>query len=719
MSTERPRVVIVGGGMAGLATAWELTQGDWRQRLESVTVYQRGWRLGGKGASSRGRHGRIEEHGLHVLLGYYDATFRVLRQVYGELDRARTDPDCPITTWRDAVAPSGDVGLAENAGGSWGSFVTRFSRNDQVPGEPGAEDRPLAPLDVAVRALRLLVDFQASMQPTSASGSVYLSTVPEPRGQEANLSAVLRGGGITAMAGVLEVLDRLARSAGAASAPVSAIQAAVAPLTRLVSAWRDGLRASMMADPAARRTWLLVDLAATNVLGMAVDGLLTGRGYDRIDHLDYREWLAGHGAAAETLASPIVRGMYDLVFAYEGGDKSRPRFAAGLGLQLAARMLLDFKGSIFWRMQAGMGEVVFAPLHQALVRRGVKVEFFHRADAISVSPDGRSVGEIDLTRQACPADHSMGYDPLIRVDGLPCWPDAPLADQLTNDPGRGSETHRSCGVDSRADLGAGSGDGERRVTLRAGEHFDVAVLAVSLGMVPHVAAELVDASPAWRAMTENVSTVATRAAQLWLDASSAQLGWDGPAGVTLSGFGDTFDTWADMTHLLHRERWPRHRAPRSLAYLCSALPEPTDQRAAEAALGQVHQTLRRFLDDEAGALWPGALGADGFRFDLLWDDQDRRGADRLEGQYVRANTDPSDRYVQSLPGSGRHRIKPGETGFDNLAIAGDWTACGLDAGCVEAATRSGVQAARAILDGSVRAATPSAGGPGHRREASA
>ncbi|HLS46340.1 MAG TPA: FAD-dependent oxidoreductase, partial [Ornithinicoccus sp.] len=75
----RDRVVILGGGMAGLTTAWELSSGSWTERFDSITVYQRGWRLGGKGASGRGDHGRIEEHGLHVLLGYYDATFRVLR----------------------------------------------------------------------------------------------------------------------------------------------------------------------------------------------------------------------------------------------------------------------------------------------------------------------------------------------------------------------------------------------------------------------------------------------------------------------------------------------------------------------------------------------------------------------------------------------------------------------------------------------------------------
>jgi len=32
----------------------------------------------------------------------------------------------------------------------------------------------------------------------------------------------------------------------------------------------------------------------------------------------------------------------------------------------------------------------------------------------------------------------------------------------------------------------------------------------------------------------------------------------------------------------------------------------------------------------------------------------------------------------------------------NLTVAGDWTACGLDAGCVEAAVMSGMLAAVAI-----------------------
>ena len=74
------------------------------------------------------------------------------------------------------------------------------------------------------------------------------------------------------------------------------------------------------------------------------------------------------------------------------------------------------------------------------------------------------------------------------------------------------------------------------------------------------------------------------------------------------------------------------------------------------------------------------------------------GPERLDTQYWRANTDPSDRYVQSLPGTDRYRLAPGRTGFSNLVVAGDWTDNGLNAGCVEGATRSGRLAAEAVLE---------------------
>src|SRR3982750_4573510 len=126
--------------MAGLTGAWALSDPA-ASEVESVTVYQRGWRLGGKGASSRGVHGRIEEHGLHVWLGYYDNAFALIREVYHELDRERdrTDPGCPIRSWRDAFPPADDVGVEDHVDGSWSHWVATFR---QRPGEPGDDRDP-------------------------------------------------------------------------------------------------------------------------------------------------------------------------------------------------------------------------------------------------------------------------------------------------------------------------------------------------------------------------------------------------------------------------------------------------------------------------------------------------------------------------------------------------------------------------------------------------
>ena len=98
------RIAILGGGVASLSTALELTSApDWQTRYD-ITVYQMGWRLGGKGASSRNpaAGGRIEEHGLHVWFGCYDNAFRLLRGCYEEL---RRPAGAPFPTMDSAFTP--------------------------------------------------------------------------------------------------------------------------------------------------------------------------------------------------------------------------------------------------------------------------------------------------------------------------------------------------------------------------------------------------------------------------------------------------------------------------------------------------------------------------------------------------------------------------------------------------------------------------------------
>ena len=54
-------LAIIGGGAASVAAAFELTRPQHRGKYR-VSVYQMGWRLGGKGASGRGPADRIERH---------------------------------------------------------------------------------------------------------------------------------------------------------------------------------------------------------------------------------------------------------------------------------------------------------------------------------------------------------------------------------------------------------------------------------------------------------------------------------------------------------------------------------------------------------------------------------------------------------------------------------------------------------------------------------
>ncbi len=89
---KRPKkIAILGGGVGALTAAWYLTsKSDWQRDYE-ITVYQLGWRLGGKGATGRNaqRNQRIQEHGLHVWFGWYENAFRTLRDVYGAVDAPR------------------------------------------------------------------------------------------------------------------------------------------------------------------------------------------------------------------------------------------------------------------------------------------------------------------------------------------------------------------------------------------------------------------------------------------------------------------------------------------------------------------------------------------------------------------------------------------------------------------------------------------------------
>ena len=133
------RVAVIGSGCASVAAAFELTRPEHGGRYQ-VTIYQTGWRMGGKGASGRGPAGRIEEHGLHVWLGFYENAFRLLRECYAELGR---DPAShPCADWRDAFFDAPLVGMVDAAeAGGWVRWTSYFPPAPGLPGdalEPGS-----------------------------------------------------------------------------------------------------------------------------------------------------------------------------------------------------------------------------------------------------------------------------------------------------------------------------------------------------------------------------------------------------------------------------------------------------------------------------------------------------------------------------------------------------------------------------------------------------
>jgi uncharacterized protein with NAD-binding domain and iron-sulfur cluster len=691
---ERTKIAIIGGGCAAVAAAFELTRPQLGSRFE-VTIYQLGWRLGGKGASGRGPCDRIEEHGLHLWMGFYENAFRLMRDCYEELGR---DPaKCRIADWRDAFSPCPLSAVADlGPDGKWLQWKVLFPSSSGDPGDPLTEESRWTLGRYLARCFALIGTLLESLQSSQAAPLASLPVQPsEPRSPSELLDRVSRLLSFGHL-GTLAALREAMRLLEVATRWLPELPQG--PFLSLHGLLKNALELELgrltRDDQGLRRLWEILDLMLAVVRGFLWHRLLWDpRGLDAINDYDCREWLRMHGASEGSLNSAFVRGLYDLAFAYADGDFNRPSIAAGQAVRGAFRAFFTYRGAFFWKMHAGMGDIVFAPLYEVLQRRGVRFEFFHRLVDIKLgeSRDGerRFVQGLEFEVQAKPRQKS-GYAPLVDVRGLPCWPSAPLYEQLTD-----GQRLRASGHDFESFEPSPSG---KRKLLEVAKDFDLVLLGVGGGALEHVSRQLIERDPAWRAMVRHTTTVATQALQLWLSSDFAELGWgDGP--VNLSGFVQPFDTWADMTHLATEEGWPV--APRAIAYFCSVFPDAprgTEPSTAERA-EEVLENARIFLDRDVSWLWPGAKkSASEFRWDLLVapGDASPTGATRLRTQFWRANVHPSDRYTLALPGTLQFRISPLDQSYDNFSVCGDWTDCGFNEGCVESAVMSGRLAAHAL-----------------------
>lgn len=672
--TKRQRIAIIGGGIGGLTAALELSATPQQRERCDITVYQMGWRLGGKCATGRNAaYGqRIEEHGIHGFLGSYFNALTLMQRLHQEW---APPPGHPLADFAKAFPK-------EYAAFFWEWEGDRLLRWHNV--------RAPSPLPLTAA-------------PALGTLSSWLGVAAKVLHQ---IAMGLRVEGIQEAAAEADMAARF-------DALIAAVDAAIPPnqpgtdrdgdgepdwdwtplvtgLDALVAFGEDKQATNL------RRQWLLLELLQVMLRGVRDDRLLV-KGLRSVDSEEYRHWLVRHGASPELCASPLVLATINTTYQYPGGDVTAlPTMSACSWLQWTLRTFVSLEAP-YYLFAAGSGDTIVAPAYEVLRRRGVKFAFFHRLRDLELNATGTSVNALHFDVQA--RVRTGSYEPLVTVGGLQAWPGEPDLSQLVHGEALG-ETDFECPQQNAP--------GQQALRLAVGDDFDAVVLAIPPAAIRQSASALCEAHPRWDRMARDMATTATQSAQVWLRRPVKEM--DDPetvfhlAGNAVSGL----HGHVDFGKFLAFEAWPRGDAPKGLLFFSGVMrdPGPEEPRQAEAlARHLVRNELAGILSSMGRRLLPRAANPGNAAFenpfaldpDEIYSAQPLgSGMSRLEDQYVRANLRPSERYTQAPPGTAALRISPLDTGIANLTAAGDWVDTVLNVGSFEGAVMGGMLAARAI-----------------------
>ncbi len=675
-ASKPQRIAILGGGIAALTTAFELTSQPDHQQKFDITFYQMGWRLGGKCATARGPNDRIEEHGIHGFLGCYYNALPMMADVYQALGRK---PDQPLATFEQAFHQESFMLMWEFRDNTWKQWPFTAPTNSMSP----ALAADLAKVSTVNQWMHAIVDQMANQ-------FMAISPIFFP------LKLLFES-----------VMDKLLGDSEAESANI-------AHLLDDIRSWvRKHIEPLIENNDAMRRAFIMCDYLLSLLIGTVEDDIRT-KGFDSIDNENFSDWLTRHGAAIITVSSPLALNTVNLSYQYPKGDTTRTALmAAGCYLHWSLRSFA-YLGAFAWLFEAGTGETIIAPIYEVLKKRGVKFEFFHKVRNLKAAPGSDRIDAIELDVQATLFDKTTGaeYQPLTNIKGLPAWPGHPFYEQL----------------EQGADLQAQDIDLESywspwkpvaQKSLVAGQDFDTAVFAISIGAIPYLCKEILASNEPWRQMVDKITTVQTQTMQLWFEPTSEELGCDiafkNPTDTVIGAtYINPLDGSVDFTHLLKWENWPATGGPKSLWYFSGAMddndpPPPLDDHDYPARqYARVKAQCIQYLQASMGPLLPKATtnylnppgDPIGLDFSVLHQyaptDPPAYGTKRFDQQFWRANIDPTERYVTSPPGSTAARLKAWDSGFSNLVLAGDWIYTGLNVGSVEGTVMGGKLAAHAI-----------------------
>jgi uncharacterized protein with NAD-binding domain and iron-sulfur cluster len=684
--SRKRRVVVLGGGIAGLTAAHELSRTAEARADWETTIYEMGHKIGGRLFSAHDPRswGRNEEHGLHVWFGFYDNAFRLAEEVWRDV---RKPVGAPWKSIWDAVRPihTSDHGLVQGDG-----YVVRRVVHARNSDRPGAVAEPLSIAGRLTGSLDLL-----RALPRTVRSLLFDHAPPAPDEQALwpapSQASVLR-----------DVLDRVASmasrsvdashaeadTAAARRARVNAAARVERVLRRLHRPLVDRLVRMAKDGPGALELARVVDvfIAAGRGLSSERHGFFEDFDLDRISGWELGAWLIEHGADRTNIAeSRLLEFAYDAPFAYLRGERERPVLEAGTAMRFLLRMLRGYKHAIAYLLAAGAGETIIAPLVVLLRDRGVRFRPFHRLEKVEIDPATRRVQRIVFVRAARVKGE---YDPIVEHHGLYGLRAEPDWEQLED-----GASLAARGVDFYSRFARDRGENER-VVLEVDRDFDDVILALPLGaIVPDPdgfspVENWLAFHPEARACFERLHLVPTVAAQLWFREPADAIGLEGRA---LVSWATPFSILCDMSPVIAHEGWPSP-PPASCAYLCGAWPldaaaaRSTDHDAPARDRARAEAMLRAQLAGHAHSLLtPSATlhAPDGVE-------------DPIAAQYVRVNVEPWDLADLSLPGADEVRLEATDSGLVNMALAGSWVRTSINTTSVEAAVSSGLAAARAL-----------------------
>ena len=645
-------VAVLGGGPAGLACAWLLSnpmfnnQSAWqpptnRPLKVNVTLVEKQCRPGGKAASGRRtdtQNFRIEEHGLHVLMGFYANVLRLMEW---------TGSTAALDNIFKTRIPLGDGADPEDAwcltfrpwpkATSRATLATWFERQKLKPEWTQCEwrDLDLEPLFAFDRATRNVRPLLRAFVELSRQAAVDNAAIPSARDRPSLLALALPWLLSRVIMAELDLAFRITQLELKGVVAAGSQSSDVAPLARLLRYFARGALPANSPRPEVRRASELIELATTIAVGLdeaelfprwAVDDpgklVKTGyaawvRGMQTQDARSLTDWLVHHEIAQDfckrsRLLESVTAGLFT----------SPDQIAAGTFVNGFARLLLTYGDAPYMRMQGGTGEALIGPIYAALkAKEGSNVTLMLGTESMSVKATNTLLIETEVKTGDLPEARDFArWGPAT----LPGW-----RKPLTSTKGK-----------------------EMTQVIKA----DAFVLAI-----PPFGGPLAGLPTPLAGFLAGIESRATIGLQHWTDGEARY------KQEIVSGLGGALRCAASMDHLAEGSGFGF--AP---VYACGDV-----ENDVAARWRQDYSERDAWLATNAAKLQQGGTAHE---------------------PYVSVNDRGSERYVSANLATQAARRYGYDTGLQNLWLAGDWTRSALSCGSIEAAFTSGLEAARDILE---------------------